>query len=175
MEKTDCFEIGKIIKTFGYKGELIVRINKDFIKVIKKEGSVFIETDEELVPFFITEIEQEDQDYFRISFDDIDNVDIARNFTSCILWLPFNALPQDFLKKNPLRDIRDYLVTDVEFGYVGKASEVINYPQHSVLQILNGDKEILVPVIDKFILGIDRKKKEILINAPAGLIESYLE
>jgi 16S rRNA processing protein RimM len=175
MEKSDCLEVGRIIKTFGYKGELIARIGKEFIGIIKNEGSVFIETDEELVPYFINELEHSEEDFYSFCIDDITSVDEAKSFNGSILWIPSDKIPKGTHKENPLQDITGYSVTDVNFGELGKADEVLEYPKHFVLRILKGKKEILLPVNDLYILEIDRKQQHILINAPEGLIETYLE
>jgi 16S rRNA processing protein RimM len=36
------------------------------------------------------------------------------------------------------------------------------------------EKEILIPLVDEVILKVDRKKKELHIRAPEGLIDIYL-
>jgi len=43
-----------------------------------------------------------------------------------------------------------------------------------MLQINFGEKEILIPLIDEVIVKVDRKKKEMHIRAPEGLIDIYL-
>jgi 16S rRNA processing protein RimM len=40
--------------------------------------------------------------------------------------------------------------------------------------VQHGEKEILIPVVDEIIQKIDRVKKLLMIEAPAGLIEIYL-
>jgi 16S rRNA processing protein RimM len=175
MEKSDCFEVGRIIKTFGYKGELIAKISKEFIGIIESEGSVFIETDEELVPYFIQELEYSEEDFYSICIEDVATVNEAKEFNGSILWIPTDKIPKEIFNENPLHDVKGYSVIDVNFGELGIADEVLEYPKHSVLRILRGKKEILLPVNDAFILEVDRKKREITINAPAGLIETYLE
>ena len=40
---------------------------------------------------------------------------------------------------------------------------------------MNGDKEVLVPLIKNLVTKVDRENKELHIVAPAGLIEIYLD
>ncbi len=40
---------------------------------------------------------------------------------------------------------------------------------------MNGDKEILIPVVDPVIKKVDRDQRTIFIEAPKGLIDLYLE
>jgi ribosomal 30S subunit maturation factor RimM len=39
---------------------------------------------------------------------------------------------------------------------------------------MNGTKEVLIPLMDGVVTELDRKKKTMTIQAPAGLIELYI-
>jgi 16S rRNA processing protein RimM len=174
VEKSDCAQIGRVIKTFGYKGEFIAQIGKEFIEILLHEGSVFIETDEELVPYFIEFCESGDKDLYTLKFEDIDDVGQAKEFSTSILWFPVSKLPEEIKDNIILLDIKGFLVIDEHYGELGLAEEIIEMPKQSILRILRGKKEILLPVNEQFILETDRDKKQIRICAPEGLIESYL-
>ena len=59
-------------------------------------------------------------------------------------------------------------------GNIGTLVKVMDLPRQSLLQIAFEDKEILVPLVDEVIMKVDRKKKELHIRAPEGLIDIYL-
>jgi 16S rRNA processing protein RimM len=40
---------------------------------------------------------------------------------------------------------------------------------------MNGEKEVLVPLIKNLVTKVDRENKELHIQAPEGLIEIYLD
>ena len=63
---------------------------------------------------------------------------------------------------------------DNQHGNIGKVEYVLDLPQQSLMQIVFGEKEILIPIVDEIVLKVDRRKKEIHILAPEGLIEIYL-
>ena len=42
-------------------------------------------------------------------------------------------------------------------------------------EIFKGEKQILIPMIDDFIVEVNRSKKEITMNTPVGLVDLYLE
>jgi 16S rRNA processing protein RimM len=50
----------------------------------------------------------------------------------------------------------------------------MDLPLQALLQIAFGEKELLVPLVDEIIVKVDRKKKELHIRAPEGLIDFYL-
>lgn len=175
MEKTDCFEVGRISKTFGYKGEVIASFRDGFIETVKKEGSVFIETDGELVPYFISELDNEGGEYCHLSFDDINDVDLARPLCGLEMWLPREVVPASVLSSLLETQVVGYRVSDIDYGELGIAMGLEEYPQHLVLKIKHGRREILVPYVEAYIESVDHSKKTILLRAPEGLIDAYLK
>jgi 16S rRNA processing protein RimM len=174
MEKTDCILIGRILKTFGYKGGYVVQIGDSFLETVLSEGSIFIETDEELVPYFIETFEEGEDELHNIKFEDVDDVDRAKEFSGSLLWFPVNSLPEALREEDALLGIKGYQVIDQKFGEIGIAEDVIDLPRQSLLRFYKGEKEILLPVNETFIQKIDRRNKQIFIDAPDGLIDTYL-
>jgi len=51
---------------------------------------------------------------------------------------------------------------------------VLEYPNQALFQVFRDGKEILIPIQDEIITAVNREKKQILIDAPEGLIDLYL-
>ncbi|MDX1446816.1 MAG: 16S rRNA processing protein RimM, partial [Lishizhenia sp.] len=66
-------------------------------------------------------------------------------------------------------------VVDIEYGEVGVLENIIDNNVNPLIQVLKGDKEMLIPFIDGLIQKVDREKQELHVAAPQGLIEMYLE
>jgi 16S rRNA processing protein RimM len=71
-------------------------------------------------------------------------------------------------------EINGYLVIDRTKGKIGLASEVFDFDGNLVLQVWQNKTEILIPVDESIILGVENSKREIYIDAPEGLIDLYL-
>ena len=52
---------------------------------------------------------------------------------------------------------------------------MIEQPQQVLLQLTTNNKEVLIPVNESTLKKIDRKKKEVHVVLPDGLLEIYLE
>jgi 16S rRNA processing protein RimM len=71
-------------------------------------------------------------------------------------------------------EVVGFTVIDESFGEVGIIESIIDLQVNPLIQIMNGPKEVLVPLIEGIVQNVDRKKKTMTIKAPPGLIELYL-
>lgn len=178
--KNDCCFIGTIIKTHGISGELILKLDIDFPEDYYNMESVFIEIDEQLVPFFISQMkirEQRKMQFAIVKFDDIDAIPQAKELIDNDLYAHIESLPQQ--KENKYHRVSfnqliGFAVFDKQFGEIGKVDEILEFPDNPVFKIMKNNKEILIPVNYEFIKKVDKEKKIIEIEAPKGLIEVYL-
>ena len=67
----------------------------------------------------------------------------------------------------------DFLVVNNN-DKLGIVESVIEQPQQIVLQLTMQNKEVLIPVNASTLKKIDRKKKEVHVALPDGLLEIYL-
>jgi 16S rRNA processing protein RimM len=91
------------------------------------------------------------------------------------LYLPLELLPSLGGNRFYFHEVTGFEVRDVNFGLVGMLTEVLDTAPQALFSIDHQGKEVLVPIIDEIIVEINRPQKQILIKAPAGLIEIYLE
>ena len=56
---------------------------------------------------------------------------------------------------------------------VGTIDKVIDNSAQPLFSILNNGNEILIPIIDEFIISVERNNKQIIVELPEGLIELY--
>lgn len=176
MKKEDCFLFASIIKLHGYKGAVAVKIISAVDeKKFKKEGSVFVEIHKQLIPFFIESFSKKDSEWAYIQFVGIDTEVKAKELLKSSIWLPSSLLPKLTGKQLSSADITEYSVNDKLHGELGKVNKLIEMQHYPLIEILVGEKEILIPAAEEIILKIDRKNKIIYINAPEGLIDMYLQ
>ena len=174
MQNNDFYYLGKILKTFGNKGQLMVYLDVDEPEKYQKLESVYLDVDGERIPFFITKVELKNRNSAIFSFLDVQSSDEAGEYVGSEMFLPVSSLPDLSGKQFYFHEIVGFTVIDTHHGNLGFLESVLDNHQQALLQVRFGEKEILIPAVDQIMKEIDRKKKIIYIEAPDGLIEIYL-
>lgn len=172
-DKDHYFQLGKIIKTYGYSGELVFLIESDDPGHYSELEMVFINIEGSLVPYFVQEIEF-NEDRAIVKLEDIDNLEHAREFTGRELYLPISMLKEMSDNKFYFHEIIGFRVVDDEHGDIGLVDSILERQEQEIIRILKNNTEILVPLSDEMIRKIDRKKNTIYLTTPQGLIDLYL-
>jgi 16S rRNA processing protein RimM len=173
IQKSDLFYLGKIIKPIGNKGELSIYLDVDKPEEYANLESVFVEINGKPVPFFIDSFYLKQKKTATVSFTDVD-AEFAEMMAGSAMYLPIDALPRLKGNKFYYHEILGFTVIDKTHGILGEVNKVLEYPGNHVLEVNCQGKFILIPINDKFILQVDRKKKQLYVEAPEGLIEIYL-
>lgn len=172
MLQKDCYQLGKITKPFGFKGQVIFFLDVDTPEDYATLDSVFVEVKGVLIPYFIKEISI-NGNKATVTFEDLSPAE-AQALVGCNLYLPLDLLPKLTGNKFYYHEIIGWNVVDSEKGDIGTIKSVIDFPAQPLFQIFKNDTEILIPIIDPVINKVDRDKKTIFITAPNGLIDLYL-
>jgi 16S rRNA processing protein RimM len=174
MAESDFFYLGKIQKTYGNKGHLLVILDVDNPGEYLELESVYLDLQGERVPFFIDELELKHNKKATLRFQDVNSIEDAEIYAGLEMYLPTSQLP--LLEGNHFyfHEITGYRVIDRVFGEIGFIEDILELPHQSLFQVRWGEKEILIPVIDAVIKQVDRQNRVLEIEAPEGLIEIYL-
>ncbi len=174
MRKKDCFYLGKIAKKFSFKGEVLVYLDTDEPELYENMESVFVEFNKNLIPFFIENSSLHKNDFLRVKFEDVDSEEEADRMIGCELYLPLNMLPKLEGNKFYFHEVIGFEVEDQRLGYIGEIVSINDTTAQPLFEILFEDREILIPMIDDFIVEVNRANKKIILNTPEGLVDLYL-
>ena len=174
MRKEDCFYLGKIAKKFSFKGEVLIYLDTDEPELYENMESVFVEFNKNLVPFFIENSSLHKNDFLRVQFEDVDSEDEADSILNCDVYLPLNMLPKLSGNKFYFHEVIGFEIEDKRLGVFGKIVSINDSSAQPLFEVINGNVEILVPMIDQFLVKIDRDNKKVVMDLPEGLVEMYL-
>jgi 16S rRNA processing protein RimM len=173
MTKEECYRLGNITKPFGIKGQMVFYLDVDSPDDYADLDSAFVEVKGALVPYFFT-VDNINGNKAVVTFEDLTPQE-AQALAGHDLYLPLDLLPELTGNQFYFHEVTGFKVIDVEKGEIGIIQSIIEYPAQPLFSIMNGDKEILIPVIDPIIKKVDREQRTITIEAPNGLIDLYLE
>ena len=174
MKKEECFYLGRIVSKFSFKGEVLAKLDTDEPETYLNMESVFVDYNNNLVPYFIEKCSLHKSDLLRIRFEDVTSEEEADDLMKADLYLPLTLLPKLDGDRFYYHEVIGFTVIDSNFGVVGTIKSINDTTSQALFEIDNNGTEILIPMNDEFIQKLDREKKEILITAPDGLIELYL-
>src|SRR5690606_12542780 len=65
------------------------------------------------------------------------------------------------------------IVRDEEHGDLGEVTGIDGTARNPVLVILHGEQEVMVPLVDEMIVGVDPEEGTLVVRTPPGLIDMY--
>lgn len=175
MKKEDCFYLGKIVRKYSFKGELLIKLDTDQPDIYENLDAMFIDVRKTLIPFFIESSQLHKSDLLRVQFEDVTTEADADSLMKSDVYLPLELLPKLEGNKFYFHEVIGFTMEDKNYGKVGKITGINDSTAQALFEVENNGNEILIPMNDEFILKVDRKNKNILVETPEGLIDLYLE
>ena len=168
----EYINIGKIVATFGVKGELILKHALGKKTNLKGIDAIFIEQQKNsYLPYFVQSSKAKDNEEMYVQIDGVASKESAHRLVQKNVWL----LDEDFRKvagkTAPIALLGYTLMNEGE--NLGPIEEVIEQPHQVLLRITLNGNEALIPLHEETLQQIDRKKKEVHVVLPDGLLEIY--
>ena len=107
-------------------------------------------------------------------FEGVETEEAAKRLLKKKAYLPLEILPELDQSSFYDHEVIGYKVFDAEKGAIGLVQDVIDMTANPLLQLDYNGTEILIPIFEGLIEKVDRKKKELFIKAPEGLIDLYI-
>lgn len=166
--------IGKIVATHGINGGLVIKHSLGKKTDFKTASAIFIEVKkDEQLPYFHENTIVKNNEESIIKLEGVDTKEAASRLLQKKIWIT----KQDFEKlvsKNAPVNLTGFIVFN-HTEKLGAIEAVIEQPQQILLQLTINNKEVLIPVNESTLKNIDRKKKEVHVVLPDGLLEIYLD
>lgn len=164
--------IGKIVATFGLNGEIVLKHHLGKKSELKGLEAIFIEEKKgEMLPYFIQSARSKNEEEIYLKLDGIDVKEKAQKLSQKEVWLTEEDFHQYAGKSAPISLLGYHIINNGED--LGKILEVIEQPHQIHCRIDINDKEALIPVHADFLLKMDKKKKQVHVELPDGLLDLY--
>lgn len=171
MEKADFILAGKLLRTTGIKSEIILSFDNGLPKDFLNLGTILIDIDGGLVPFFIENIKQKSSTTVVVKLEDVASEAEIKRYISSNFYLQ----TLDTIRENEdsySAEIDGYELYDSENNKVGEIIDYLNIPNNPIIKILSTEKkELLIPFNDNLIVKISARKKRVIMKIPDGIMD----
>ena len=173
LKTSDFINIGVITKPHGVHGELNLFIYEQFILESLQPKHIFLMLNGGLVPFACS-VRAKGQNSFILLLDGVKTDASAKLLVNGEVYIAPADLHESEQVFTP-HALVGYNAIDLNFGAIGVISQIMDIAKNPLFQIDSNGKEVLIPIVDEFIIKIDKKKREITLKTPEGLIQMYLD
>lgn len=171
-------EVGKILKPYQSKGQLLAEIYDSFSDDILNTKAIFLNIDGINIPFFIETISMVD-DLYLIKFEEFSSPEDIKEHNGIILSLRQRDIDWDN-KENNISSISqdqflDYSIVDLNTNAKFIINSIEQFP-HQLMAITypiddtTKENEVFIPLIEEFIDTINIEDKTITMNLPDGMV-----
>ncbi len=166
----DVYRIGLINKPHGVHGELLFTFDDDIFDRMEADYIICM-MDGILVPFFFESYRFRSDSTALIKLEGIDTEQQARRMTNVEVFFPKEHVEE--LEDNELTwsYFVGFLIKDVNEGEIGKVIDVDDSTINTLFVVDHNDTEVLIPAQEDFIVDLDRGKRVITMQIPAGLLD----
>jgi 16S rRNA processing protein RimM len=164
--------IGKIVNTFGIKGELKIQSYSDFdAQRYKKGNTVYVHKDGKYLPFQIASFRTH-KGFSLVAFAQNQDINLVEQYKECEVFIEKSSrakLPEGEYYRSELEGLSVYTEDHELIGTV-KAVEETNGANNYLRIVTADEKEVLVPYVKAFISSVDPEQKQIIIRRVEGLL-----
>lgn len=170
IKAENVYRIGLINKPHGVHGELLFTFDDDIFDRMEADYIICM-MDGILVPFFFESYRFRSDSTALIKLEGIDTEQQARRMTNVEVFFPKEHAEE--LEDNELTwsYFVGFLIKDVNEGEIGKVIDVDDSTINTLFVVDHNDTEVLIPAQEDFIVDLDRGKRVITMQIPAGLLD----
>lgn len=168
----DYFSIGRIAATYGLTGEVVLEHALGKKTDLKGLETLFIEEGKgTFLPFFIESSKVKNNTEVYVKLEGYNTKESAKRLARREVWLLKSDFDRFVAKSSPI-GLLGYMMIH-EGRELGLIEEVIEQPMQVLCKITLNGNEALIPIHNESLKKVDRKKKEVHVELPDGLLEIY--
>jgi 16S rRNA processing protein RimM len=171
---TNYVNIGKLVATFGVKGEMILKHNLGKKTALKGLDVFFMEElPGSFLPYFLQQAKIKSESEIYVQIEGVDSKEKASGLLQQQVWINETDFKKHAAAAAPIA-LLGYIAHD-KGKALGEVLEVIEQPHQVMCRIQFGKHDdILIPINEHSLLKVDKKNKKLMLDLPDGLIEAQI-
>lgn len=175
MNKDQCFQIGRLAKVHGLRGEVNVVLDVDYPEDYDGLEHLFLEQKGRLIPFFLEHFVILPGGKALAKFEDLNSIEQVEALVGAEVYLPLSELPELDEDQYYYHELVGFEVIDEVLGLIGPVQIIYDLETQDLLGVTHQGKEVLIPIQDGIITKVDKAAKKVYCQLPEGLLDIYLE
>jgi len=166
--------VAHIRKVFGVKGEVKIHSYARTAEDYERIPALYLGKDENTIALCEVESVKQRGDELYLKLKGVDDRTKAEFLTGQFLFVEESQRKKLPKGKNFLDEILGCDVVGEDGKKFGILKRIDQYPAQQLYAVKTNRGEVLLPVVDEFILSVDVEKKEIIIRPPEGLFDGEM-
>lgn len=169
---TSYTNIGKLAAVHGVKGHFVLSHSLGKKTTLKGLNVLFVEVKrDEMLPYFIEEVQIKSESESYVKLEGINTREEARPLVQKQVWMTEDMFQKFASKSAPISMLGFHIIDQGKD--LGEILEVIEQPHQLLCRIDWNGKEALIPINEDFLLKVDARKKQVLVELPDGLMDIF--
>lgn len=170
--------LGRLGKPWGHRGELVLHLDDIRFEAVLSFNFLFVEIDGLRVPFAVVHVREHPRVGAVVKFQGMDDPQAASVLVNRAVFAPPRHVDprkeeQDTEGELGPEDLLGMQVLDEEYGDLGEVTGIEGTEDHPVMVVRKGEQEVLIPIVDALITGIDEDTGHLVVRTPPGLVDLY--
>jgi 16S rRNA processing protein RimM len=170
-EPSSFIAIARIVRTRGNKGEVLVESLTDFPDRFDILEEVWLEFEDGRLEKTKLDFTWEHKGRRILKFSGSDTISSAQKFVGCLVQIPREEavrLPEGTYFDH---DLIGCTVRDTQGKNLGFVADILRIAGNNQLVVRKGNREFLIPAVEKICTRISTEKKQIFVDPPEGLMD----
>ncbi len=158
--------IGKLLKTRGNKGELVLSYSPYiYFSAIKKGKELILKSEKYEKLFEIENTKNLENNRAIIKLKTIDSINSALSLVG------YSVYMKGLKEEEVLKEFINYDVFDTENKKLGKIVNLISSGRNELIEVESDDNTFLIPFAEELIKQVNHELEFIIVDLPQGLID----
>ena len=166
----DLFDFGKVVGLHGLQGDLKVKPFTPGSDDMVHAQTAYLRDRTGVVTSYTPKRVAAHKGNILLRLDGVESVELAGELVGLTVQMRLEELPKLPDGAHYLHELQGFTVIDRHRGDIGILEELFTTAAHDIYEVHGSFGEVLIPVVDAFILEVDLEGKRIQVDLPEGLI-----
>jgi 16S rRNA processing protein RimM len=170
LSENELFDFGTIIGLHGLRGDLKVMPHFSGAGYLADAQSIHLRSQNGDVVSYLPKKVSAHKGNTLLQLESVESAEQAEKLVGLSVLMPLADLPELPVGKYYWHELKGSVVIDRRCGNIGTLQGMFTTSAHDIYEVNGRFGEVMIPVVDKFIIEVDLDKKQIQVDLPEGLI-----